>query len=70
MPLYTFKCAAGHTTPETLCKSDLSDAPKLCTVLVGGQEPFSLRICGKPLERNLEAPASKFPGADSWRGGV
>lgn len=70
MPLYTFRCPAGHVTDELLCKSDLSDAPRTCCVLVGGEEPFSQRVCGKPFELNLAAPASVFPGADRWRGGL
>lgn len=70
MPIYAFRCPEGHTTKELLCKSDLSDAPRTCQVLVGGADHFGQRICGKPLERVLAAPASVFPGADRWRGGL
>ena len=73
MPLYEFTCPKGHVT-EALCKSDLSDAPKTCETLMPHCElckgNAGWHVCGGKLERKLSAPASTFPGADKWRGGI
>lgn len=64
MPLYVYRCPDGHTT-EQIVKLDGSDAPMHCRACVD-PEAINCR-CEKPLTKVLAAPASVFPGADSWR---
>ena len=76
MPLYEFRCEAGHVTEE-VCKMDLSDAPTRCPVIrqgcfkavtEEGTEIWGLNPeCRKPLTKIISAPTNTFPGADSWR---
>lgn len=69
MPLYVYRCANGHKV-EQLCKLDLSDAPKKCMHVINSSDDdgvYDTVHCGKSLERAMTAPASVFPGADSWR---
>lgn len=83
MPLYTYRCPAGHET-EALVKHDGSDAPTKCPFdraaahkkgideRKGGLAvPYhffdAAPLCEKPLERVMSLNAKSFPGADSWR---
>lgn len=71
MPLYDYRCAAGHTT-TALVKIDQSDAPTQCearVVLANGDRFIGTDACGEPVERVLSAPSGTFPGAGTWRGG-
>jgi hypothetical protein len=73
MPLFDFKCLAGHVLRDVRVKADRSDAPSLCpTVLAEDATPEDhageTTICGESLQQCLAAPASIFPGAASWRG--
>lgn len=61
MPLYPYKCIDGHTF-DAKHRMDGSDAPISCPAPTGGTTP-----CGKPVVRQIAAPASHFPGAASWR---
>jgi len=78
MPMYTYRCEAGHTF-EQRGKMDGSDAPTTCplttfrktrvTGVDGSVEHFDAEevICACPVQKVLSAPARVFPGADSWR---
>lgn len=68
MPMYEYRCAAGHTF-EVRGKIDGSDAPTACTVPVGVQDLNGLdpTPCNQPVEKQLSAPSRHFPGADSWQ---
>lgn len=75
MPMYTYRCDAGHTF-EQRGKMDGSDAPKACTHASWARhEPMEgtvngvtfKEVCIAPVQKVLSAPARVFPGADSWR---
>lgn len=53
MPLDEYICVAGHRV-EQIVKLDRSNRPTTCH-------------CGAKLRRVISAPATHFPGADSWR---
>jgi predicted nucleic acid-binding Zn ribbon protein len=71
MPLYTYRCEAGHTF-ERVGKMDGSDAPTECGrdmtrdngIAFGGNSRVT---CASPVQKVIAAPARTFPGADSWR---
>lgn len=64
MPLYTYRCADGHVFDQQT-RLDMSDAPTRCRVCVD-PEAINCR-CEATVEKIIAAPASVFPGADSWR---
>lgn len=68
MPLYTYRCEAGHTF-DLIGKVDRSDEPKTCQ-RVDEATTRDLKVetaCGRPVERQMALNAKSFPGADSWR---
>ena len=53
MPLYVFKCKPCKVTAEVVIR--IGDYPPDCP------------ICKREMEKQIAAPAGRFPGADSWR---
>lgn len=66
MPIYLYRCRRGHVT-EALVKFDESNAPASCQHVTDATPTEVLARCEEALERQMTAPASSFPGADSWR---
>lgn len=70
MPLYEFMCPQGHKIEVYCTSTTASDAPTSCPVqtIVVQNDDSLLVPCGEPLARvEVSAPASVFPGADSWQ---
>ena len=70
MPLREFACERGHVE-ELLVHGADELLPSYCTALVDVTDPPDgrKRACLLPLRMQMSAPASRFPGASSWREG-
>lgn len=66
MPLYTFRCdgSPSHTFDHK-GRMDFADSPVRCPVLLDPANTHSR--CDAAVHPIIAAPASVFPGADSWR---
>lgn len=64
MPLYQYRCDAGHTF-EMHGKMDDSDAPGRCPIHIDPESAGSR--CAANVKKLISAPSGAFPGADSWR---
>lgn len=68
MPLYTYRCEAGHTF-DRMGKMDGSDAPKVChqDATHFTKDDLPIDGCSSAVKKVLATTARSFPGADSWR---
>lgn len=68
MPIYTYRCPAGHEVELLVFPSE--GEPSQCPRLPKGDEPRNPHTadgaCGQPLARTLAPPADSFPGANRW----